>query len=123
MSAGQFKVISTVIASGASTSSDICMPGRPYARYMVEVGTMSTAAAVSIQHKNPSENAYTTVGYLPAFHYVASASTQAVPLAIASGVGAAGGAMFLPVGGLRQIRFVASAVVSGGVSFNVVCSD
>lgn len=120
MSFGQFGLVaSTTIASGASTSSDIVFGGRPYRGYVVEVGTMSTAAALTIQHKIASG-----IGsYRDGYHYVASASTQCVPLVIASGVGAGGGSCFLPVGGLRQIRFIASAVVSGGTSFNVYGFD
>ena len=119
MSYGKLKEFSVVIASGASTSSGFSLGGSPFARMYVQVGTMSTAAAISVHNSRDDGSSYFNV-FHPA---VNSTSVQAYPLVIASAVGANGGAMFLPVAGLSKLRFVASDVVSGGVSFNVVCSD
>lgn len=119
MSYGNFKNFSVVIASGASTSSSFALGGVPFARMYVQVGTMSTAAAISVHNSVNNGTSFLNV-YHPA---VNTTSVQAYPLVIASAVGANGGAMFLPVAGLSHMRFVASDVVSGGVSFNVVCSD
>lgn len=112
------KTFSDSIASGASTSAGITLGGANYGRIVVQVGTMSTAAAIGLQHTMDNSSYYNV------FHQTINSATVATPqVFIASGVGTNGGVTVLPVAGLQQIRFVASAVVSGGVQFKVICSD
>jgi hypothetical protein len=120
MAYGSIKTFSVVIASGASTSSGFALGGRPWARIGVQVGTMSTAAAIGIQNSVDGGTTYFNV-----FHPTVQSATVATPqLYIASGVGTNGGYCSLPPGtNLQNARFIATAVVSGGVSFNVLCSD
>ena len=114
MGYGQFQTTGT-IASGASTSGGIdlqCHRGTVF----VYVGTMSTAAAITVQD---SPNGGTS--YYNMFQIANSAATQANAYNIASGVGANGGVV--RIDGARYLRFIASAVVSGGVAFTVVAND
>ena len=117
MSYGPLVVFSDTITSGASTSAGINLK-RGWKVVGVQVSTMSTAAALTVQH---SADAGTT--FYNAFVFSNSSTTQANPLIIASGVGAGGGFVQLQYGGLNYVRFIASAVVSGGVGFKIVCSD
>lgn len=112
------KEYSVAIASGASTSSDVVLGANRYGRIAVQVGTMSTAAAIGLQATVDGTNYYNV------FHPTINSATVATPaMYIASGVGTNGGVTVLPAGGYQQIRFVATAVVSGGVQFKVICSD
>lgn len=115
MAYGQFQVACT-IASGASTSGNADL-GAYRGTIYVYVGTMSTAAAITVQD---SPDGGTT--FFNKFVAVNSATTQAAPVVIASGVGANGGVVKIDAGG-RYLRFIASAVVSGGVQFKVVGND
>lgn len=119
MSYGKLNLTTVIIASGASTSSEVVFGGKAYDRIAVCVGTMSTAAAVRVQHSPDGTN------YFGAFHPVVNTatSTQINQMIIASGIGTGGGSTHLPIGGFRQIRFVASATVDNGVSFTVIASD
>lgn len=115
MAYGQFMATGS-IASGASTSGGIDL--KAYRNdVFVYVGTMSTAAALTVQD-SPDDG--TT--YYNKFVMANSATTQANAIVIASGVGANGGMIHL-AGGARYVRFIASAVVSGGVQFKVVGND
>ena len=116
MPLGGYPVLSDTIASGASTSAGIKLQNG-WSYINVCVGTMSTAAALQVQG-SPDDG--TT--FYNAFQYVASSTTQAAPIVIASNVGTNGGVIVLP-GGFNYLRFIASAVVSGGVTFKLVCSD
>lgn len=109
----QFNV---VIASGASTASLVDL-GAYRNNLFIYVSTMSTAAAINLQE---SPDGGTT--FYNKFVYVASGTTQAVPVNIASAVGANGGVVYIPGGG-RYLRLMASAVVSGGVLLKVVAND
>lgn len=119
MSYGPPKLVTVVIASGASTSSDVNL-GRAYSRLGVQIGTMSTGVNVQIQH---SVDNGTTWKY--AFHPPIASSTVGTPqFIISAGVGSGGGYVLFPNGTtLEHIRFVGTGVVSGGVSFVVVASD
>jgi hypothetical protein len=109
----QFNV---VIASGASTASLVDL-GSYKSSLFVYVSTMSTAAAINLQD---SPDGGTT--FYNKFVYVASGTTQAVAMNIASSVGTNGGAIHLPFGG-RYLRLMATGVVSGGVLLKVLAND
>lgn len=118
MSYGPIVVFPATIASGSATSSDVVL-ARGWKVINVQVGTMSTAAAISIQNSADEGSTYYNV-----FHNTIQSATVATPqVFIASGVGTNGGVAGVPVVGLNRIRFVSSAVVSGGVAFKVICSD
>lgn len=118
MGHGALSVFSTTIASGASTSGGISL-ARAWNKIFVQVGTMSTAAAISVQ---VSPDTGTT--WYDLFHSTVQSATVATPkVFIASGVGTNGGTTPLPAGGLNYVRFLATAVVSGGVAFKLICSD
>lgn len=108
--------IDVVIASGASTSSSVDL--RAYqSQVYVYVSTMSTQAAITVQD---SPDGGTT--FYNKFVFANSSTTQANQVVIASGVGTNGGMIKLDGGG-RYLRFLASAVVSGGVLIKVVGND
>lgn len=109
----QFNV---VIASGASTASVIDL-GSYKSDLYVFVSTMSTQAAINVQD---SPDGGTT--FYNKFVYVASSTTQAAPVNIASSVGTNGGVVNIPFGG-RYLRLMATAVVSGGVLLKVIAND
>lgn len=113
--AGQH-IVSVSIASGASSSGSADL-GSYFNNVYVYVSTMSTAAAITVQD---SPDAGTT--FYNKFIYANSATTQANQIVIASGVGTNGGMLDLDAG-CRYLRFLASAVVSGGVQFKVVGYD
>lgn len=107
-----------VIASGASTSSFVDL-GDAQGNVFVRVGTMSTGSAVQLQN---SDDGGTTYYY--AFHPTIQSATVATPQFLISGaVGSGGGFVALPFKNLQTIRFVTTAVVSGGVSFAVLFSQ
>lgn len=79
---------------------------------------MSTAAAISVQSSVDGSVWY------PLFHPTQNSSTVGTQLAVISAsVGSGGGFTPLPAGGLKYVRFIAGAVISGGVSFKLVCSN
>jgi hypothetical protein len=110
-------VFTDTIASGASTSGGIDFGGG-WSNIVVQVGSMSTAAAISVQHSSDGGTTYYNL-----FHpSIASATVGTPQYFIASGVGTNGGVV--PIfGGLDRVRFLASAVVSGGVAIKVICSN
>lgn len=110
-------VYSDSIASGASTSSGINFQAA-FGQMLLEVGTMSTAAAIGIQHSADGGTTWKNV-----FHPTIQSATVATPqMFIASGVGTNGGTVVFPITGFKQVRFIATAVVSGGVQFKAICS-
>lgn len=120
MSYGSIKRLTFTVASGASTSDGQALGGKPFTAIGVQVGTMSTATVVGIQNSlNEGTN------YFNVFHQTINSATAATPaMQIATSVGAGGGFTMLPKGTvLQHLRFVLTAVVSGGVSFTVICSD
>lgn len=111
-------VFSDVIASGAATSTGVNLGNEGWSTIAVSVSTMSTGAAIGV---NNSLDSGTT--WQPVFHKSIQSSTVATPqLFIASGVGTNGGVTQLPVVPYTRIQFVATAVVSGGVIFKVICA-
>jgi len=107
------------ITSAASTSggtNDFSTVG--WNNIYVQVGTMSTAAAITIQ--NSIDNGTT---YYNVFSTQGNTSTVANNLfTIASSVGTNGGVVPIPEG-LTKIRFVATGTVTNGVLFKVICSN
>ena len=120
MSYGSYKAFTVVAASGASTSSDVALGGRAWARYGVQVGTMSTGVNVAIQNSVDGGVTFYNVYHAP----IQSASVATPQVIISSGVGTGGGYVPLPTYvSLQHVRFVGTGVVSGGVSYTIVCSD
>lgn len=113
MSYGPRVVFSGSIASGASTVS-FDLGGKSYSRVYVEVGTMSTAAALTVFGSNDGTSFY------PIFERVNTAPVQYQTLTVASSN--AGSIVPLDVP-CNYVQFRASAVVSGGVSMALICVD
>ncbi len=120
MSAGVFKIATVYIASGASTSGDVALGGRPWSQIAVSIGTMSTGVNLGIQNSVNGGSTYYNV-----FHPTINSATVATPqLFISGAVGSGGGFAILPLGvTLNHIRFIGTGVISGGCSLTVVCSD
>lgn len=115
MSYGPIKVITGTIASGASTLTSIQL-GKSYSKVFAEISTMSTAAAFDLYGSCDGTKFY------PLFERTNTAPVQYQTLTVASGVGANGGqAPIYP--GAPYLQFRASAVVSGGVTVNLICWD
>ena len=115
----QRQVFSFTIASAASTSDAVDLGAHAWRVVSVQVGTMSTAAAIGVQNSVDGGTTYFNV-----FHPTIASSTVGTPqVYIASGVGTNGGICQVPAAGLNRIRFVASAAVNNGLSIKVVCSD
>lgn len=121
MSFGSIKIYGPVItASGASTSSDIALGGKPWTQVGVRVGTMSTGVNVQVQNSIDGGTTFYNV-FHPAIN---STTVKTNPLIISGLVGDNGGYVMLPAGTVvNHVRFVGTGVVSGGISFSVVCSD
>lgn len=110
---------SFTIASGASTSDNVDLGSNGWNYVQVQVGTMSTAAAIAVQNSIDGGTTFYNV-----FHPTIQSASVATPqVYIASGVGTNGGVCQVPLAGLNNIRFLATAVVSGGVAIKVICSD
>lgn len=120
MSYGTIKTFPTVVvASGASTSSDVFLGGKAWSKVGVQVGTMSTGMQVMVQG-TANGSSYYYVFNRP----INSATVACATFSIAAGVGTNGGFVPLPEDTpLNQLRFVLTGVVSGGVSFTVICAD
>ena len=119
MSYGPMKVFShsgLSIASGASTSSNFYLD-KGYSYVYAEVSSMSTAAALDVWGSLDGTT------FRPVLQQVNTATVQCQAMAVASAVGANGG--FGPVGQVitPYIQFRASAVVSGGVTIKLICTD
>jgi hypothetical protein len=113
------QVFSFTIASGASTSQNVDLGGGAWKIVSVQVGTMSTAAAIGVQNSVDGGTTFYNV-----FHPTIASSTVGTPqVFIASGVGTNGGIAQVPLAGMNNVRFLASAVVSGGVAIKVICSE
>jgi hypothetical protein len=94
MSYGNFRVFTGTIASGASTSAGIQIGAGGYKSVNVQVATMSTAAAISVQLS--SDGGTTYYNY---FHPTLASSTVGTPqVFLASGLGTNGGVQeFQPI--------------------------
>lgn len=116
MSYGPIQYFYTGIASGASTSSYVDFGGKSFSRYAINVVTMSTGAAVTIY------GAASAAGtYYPIAERVNTAPVQHQALTIATTTSGQW-VMFdnLP---FQYVKFITSAVVSGGVSFSIQAAD
>jgi hypothetical protein len=79
---------------------------------------MSTGVAINVQGKARSSDSYYSL-----YHPVINSSTVTTnSFVISAVVGDNGGIVPIP-NGLQYIRFRGTGVVSGGVSFTVICSD
>lgn len=117
MSYGPLSVFYGTITSGASTTSDIVLD-RSWKNVLLQVGTMSTGVNLTFQGKAQSADSYY---YL--FHPSINSSTVTNnQFVVSAGVGSGGGIVPIP-NGLPFMRIVGTGVVSGGVSFKVICSD
>jgi hypothetical protein len=115
MSFGPITVFTGAIASGASTVTSIALP-KAYKTIFAEISTMSTAAALDVFGSTDN------VTFRPVFERINTAPVQYQTLAVASNVGANGGIAPLPAH-YPYLQLRASAVVSGGVTFKIICSD
>lgn len=111
------KVYTTVIASGASTSSFVMMPEGGYVQNVI-VYTMSTGAQV---------NVFASADKGASFYQVYTGQSNTATVAaqsfcIATGVGSGGGMIPMPPG-IECVQFRTTGVVSGGVIFKVIGLD
>ena len=104
------------VASGASTSSAIDLGDRPFRQTAVKYVTMSTGAAVNVWGSADGTSFYKVQ------ERVNTSTVQYQELFIATSVSGANWAVF-PTPPFRYLQFTTSAVVSGGVSFTVVCQE
>lgn len=104
MSYGPVRKFSVVIASGASTSSQLDTGGEYLRHGALYYGTMSTGALVTVYGSDSSEGSF----------YPVNGVTIATSLSGQWGT-------FTPPPH-RYWKFVTSAVVSGGVSFTAICN-
>jgi hypothetical protein len=116
MAHGANRIFYGSIASGASTVSfDL---GQSWRTVYAEIGTMSTIAQVNIYAGASGAASYRQVYHTP----VNSATVVVNPYVISNVVGTGGGTVPVP-GGIQHMQFRTTAVVSGGVSFTIFCSD
>ncbi len=109
---GPVKVFNTTIASGASTATFTL--DKSYQRVFLEVSTMSTAAAFDVYASGDGTT------YRQVFERVNTATCQYQSLTVATNV--TNGVAPLDVSAV-YLQFRASAVVSGGVTMALHCSD
>jgi hypothetical protein len=105
------------IASGASTSSYIDTGGRPFNKMAVGYVTMSTGALVTVYGCDTAEGTYRAI----MVGDVNTAAAEFNALTIATAVSGSGWAV-VDATPFRYMHFRTSAVVSGGVSFTVLCN-
>ncbi len=109
---GTTKVFNTNIASGASTATFIL--DKAYQRVFLEVGTMSTAAALDVYASGDGSF------YRQVFERVNTAPVQYQSLTVATNATNA----VVPIDvNAAYLQFRATAVVSGGVTMALHCSD
>ena len=104
-------------ASGASTSSLLDLGPHAFGKMALKYVTMSTGAMVTVYGSDSSAGTFLPIS-------VKEAQTATVAynnLTVATSVSGGWGAFEAPPH--RFIKFVTSAVVSGGVSYTVLCSE
>ena len=116
MSYGPQQVFYAGIASGASTSSSIDLGGKSYTKLAVNFVTMSTGAEVTV-YGAASESAT----YYAIHERVNTATMQYQHLKVTTGTSAGWALIDAPP--MQYLKFITSAVVSGGVSFTVLAYD
>ncbi len=115
MSYGPIQAFQCCIASGASTSSYIDL-GKSYTDMALSYVTMSTGSVVSVFGCDTA-----TGTYLPVLERVSTSSVQYQAVQFPTSVSGSWGIFKAPP--FRYIEFCTTAVVSGGVSFTVICRD
>lgn len=106
---------SALIASGASTASTVNF-SRAYPFYGIQVGSMSTAAQIAIFATTDAGVTFRQVFNPP---NVQTSTVTNIAVQIGTLVGANGGYVVVN-GGYKDFYLRTSAVVSGGVSFNII---
>lgn len=117
MSYGPNQVFSCGIASGASTSSFIDLGGKSFTRLSIKSVTMSTGAMITIYGCDTS-----TGTFGPVYEKVANTLTSAYS-SLTVGTATSGGWCVVQAPAHQYLKFITSAVVSGGVSITVIGSD
>ncbi len=115
MSYGPVQAFTCGIASGASTSSYIDL-GKSYTDMALSYVTMSTGAVVSVFGCDTSGGTF-----LPVLERVSTSSVQYQAVQLPTSVSGSWGIFKAPP--FRYLQFCTTAVVSGGVSFTVLCKD
>lgn len=110
-------VYSGNIASGASSTSIDVVKG--WSRIYAQVGTMSTQAAIDVYGSTDNSSFYQIFTTVQTF----TTSLAYESHVIGSGIGTNGGIAPIYGNGVRYLQFRASAVVSGGVTLSLICSD
>ena len=105
-------------ASGASTSSYIDVGYRSFSRFAVRYVTMSTGALVSVYGCNTPDGTF-----LPINDFQPNTATAGVYVPLTIGTNVSGGWGVFPAPPFRYLKFITSAVVSGGVSYTIQGSD
>lgn len=116
MSYGPYQVFYTGTASGASTSSSLDLGGKSYTRIAVNYVTMSTGALVSIWGSDSE-----TGTYRPIVERVNSGTAQYNAVTVPTST--SGSWAVIDAVPFRYVKFITSAVVSGGVSYTVLAYD
>lgn len=117
MSYGPIQAFTCGIASGASSSSILDLGGKTYSKLAVNAVTMSTAAQLAVWGCPSS-----TGTFLPIKTRETSTATSGYnALAVVTNTSGAWAMFDAPP--FRYIQFIASAVVSGGVSITVLAND
>ncbi len=117
MSNGTIEVFTVGIASGASTSSSLDLRGKAYTQLHVYANSMSTGALVSVYGCD------TTAGtYLPVSTLVPNTSTVAYQL-LQIPTSTSGNWVGFQAPTFQHLKFITSAVVSGGASFTVLAAE
>lgn len=116
MSYGPKQVFVCGIASGASTSSSLDLGDKAYVKAALTYVTMSTGAMVTVYGSTDNST------FKPVQERVNTAPVQYQDLTIATTVSGSGWGVF-DAPPFRYVKFITSAVVSGGVSFTAVFSD
>jgi hypothetical protein len=114
---GQVQKFEAGVASGASTSSYIDTGGRAFRKMAVNYVTMSTATIVEVWGSNDSAGTFKPIRVMEPGTAAAGYNT----LSIATAVSGDGWAM-MDAPPHRYVQFVCTGVVSGGVSFTVLCN-
>ena len=109
----QFTAVTT---SGASTSTHIDTGGRQFSKMAVHYGTMSTGAMVTVLGAVSSGATFSPIAVKVAM----TATVAFNNLTIATSVSGAWAVVDAPPH--RYMKFITSAVVSGGVNYTVLCN-
>lgn len=115
MTYGPIQVFTAGIASGASTSSAIDKGTKTFRNMALNAVTMSTGAAITVLGSNDDSTYYVV------HERVNTAPVQYQSLTVATTT--SGGWAVTAAPPFRYLKFITSAVVSGGVSITVNFDD